>query len=109
MSNKKALFITPRLAIQKGDFLGSVDPYWPVEAATFAAMLREKGWEVSVLDLFGSAPERLTSDQAVFWQGLPLEEALKQKNVLTSECDAVFVYALSSMSHQELLAIVRIL
>ena len=34
--------ISPRLVIQKEDFLGSGVPYWPIELATFAAFLREK-------------------------------------------------------------------
>lgn len=109
MIDKSALIVTPRLAIQKGDFLGSGVPYWPIEAAILAAQMRESGWDVTVLDLFGSAPQRLARDGGVYWQGRPLEVALKDRSIHPVEFSVTWVYALSSMSHQELLKIVRTL
>lgn len=109
MTDKKVLIITPRLAIQKGDFLGSGVPYWPVEAAILAAFLRNNRWSPTVLDLFGMAPNRLTPAEGVYWQGVPLEEALKSRAVKSEDVAMTWVYALSSMSHQELLRIVRTL
>ncbi len=106
-STKQALIVTPRLAIQKGDFLGSGVPYWPLEAATLAALLRQSQWDVHVLDLFGMAPQRLTKDRDVYWQGMPLEEALSERQVRVNQYDVVWVYALSSMSHQDVLTILR--
>lgn len=81
-------------------------PYWPLEAATFAALLREKGWDVEALDLFGLSPGQLTAEGDVYWQGLPLADALTLQSINVSSFAHVLVYALSSMSHHELLRIV---
>ena len=92
---RRVLFITPRLAVQKGDFLGSGVPYWPLEAAITASLWRKSNWDVSVLDLFGLAPERLTSDNDLYWQGMPLDEALTSASIDPATFDCVLVYALS--------------
>jgi anaerobic magnesium-protoporphyrin IX monomethyl ester cyclase len=98
------LLISPRIAIQKGDFLGSGIPYWPVELATLAAFLREKQHEVCVADLFGSSPCRLEDKGDYYLQGRPFCEALG-KEVLQA-ADAAIIYALSYMSHSEVLDII---
>ena len=104
---KNVLIISPRLAIQKGDFLGSGVPYWPLEAAIFASVWRESYWEVSILDLFGMDPARLTADGSLYWQGMPLQEAVSNRAIRLQDYDWVLVYAISCMSHQELLGIVK--
>jgi anaerobic magnesium-protoporphyrin IX monomethyl ester cyclase len=110
MTNRKhVLFISPRLAIQEGDFLGSGVPYWPLEAATFAALWQESGWTAHALDLFGLAPDRLEKDNNLYWQGLPLSEALAKQKISAEQYDWVFLYAISCMSHQELLRLVTTL
>jgi anaerobic magnesium-protoporphyrin IX monomethyl ester cyclase len=97
--------ISPRLAVQKEDFLGSGVPYWPIELATFASVLREAHETVNVLDLFGSAPHRLTDAGDHFLQGTPIEEEMATPAV--AEAQAFVVYAISYMSHGEILQIVR--
>jgi anaerobic magnesium-protoporphyrin IX monomethyl ester cyclase len=99
--------ISPRLAVQKGDFLGSGVPYWPLELATIAAYLRENGEVISVLDLFGSAPSRLSDEGDHYLQGVPLRELFNHTSVRRAELFILF--AISYMSHQELLALVRFL
>ncbi|MEK7382602.1 MAG: radical SAM protein [Elusimicrobiota bacterium] len=97
--------ISPRIALQKGDFLGSGVPYWPIELATLAAFLRDKGEEIGVIDLFGSAPGRLEEQTDCYLQGAPIQEYLDLAPVAAAQ--GFIVYALSYMSHQELLSIVR--
>jgi hypothetical protein len=99
--------VSPRLAVQKGDFLGSGVPYWPVELATFAAHLREAGERVSVIDLFGSRPSRLSDAGDHYLQGEPLTSFLSSESVQQSA--AFVVYAISYMSHHELIDIIRVL
>ena len=41
-----------RLAVQKGDILGSGVPYWPIELVTLATSVLMAGDQVKVLDLF---------------------------------------------------------
>lgn len=99
--------ISPRLAVQKGDFLGSGVPYWPMELAIVASFLRDRGDVISVFDLFGSAPDRLEESSDHYLQGQPLSEALQPASMPSA--DVFLVYAISSMSHREVLQIVETL
>ena len=54
-----ATLISPRLVVQKNDFLGSGIPYWPVELAILASRIRDKGLDISFIDMFGSGPLNL--------------------------------------------------
>jgi hypothetical protein len=99
--------INPRLAIQKFDFLGSGVPYWPVELATLAAFLRARGDTVSVVDLFGADPGRLTDNGDHWLQGEPLDGYADRPAV--READAFILFAISYMSHHELMAIAKFL
>lgn len=92
------------MAIQKGDFLGSGVPYWPVELATLAAYARLQGDAVFLIDLFGINPSRLTDMDDHYLQGESVEKYLENCDVRSSE--AFVLYAISYMSHGELLAIV---
>lgn len=100
----KLTLISPRLAIQKGDFLGSGVPYWPIELATLAAYARDQGDEVSLIDLFGNAPQQLSDAGDHYLQGESIDGYL-DKHILR-QVGAFIVYAISYMSHQELLSIV---
>lgn len=100
----RVTLISPRLALQKKDFLGSGIPYWPVELATFASVLREAGDVVSVLDLFGSAPRRLADAGDHYLQGTAIEE--HASGVAVTEAEVFIVFAISYMSHGEILNII---
>lgn len=99
--------ISPRLALQKNDWLGSGVPYWPLELAVFAAALRARGDHVSVLDLFGRDVTRLTDAGTHLWQGAPIDDFLTSPAV--TEADAIIVYAISFMSQQEIHSILTAL
>ncbi len=99
------LLISPRIAVQKSDFLGSGVPYWPMELAVFAAFLRDRGDEVTVFDLFGSSPGCLEDRGDHYLQGQALRARLAEPAVAAA--DAVVLYALSYMSHGELLGSCR--
>jgi anaerobic magnesium-protoporphyrin IX monomethyl ester cyclase len=99
--------ISPRLAIQKGDFLGSGVPYWPIELATLAAFLKNRGDKVSVVDLFGSNPRNLEDRSDHYLQGVNVCSILNRPEISNSEC--FILYAISYMSHLELLGIARTL
>lgn len=100
----KLTLISPRLAIQKGDFLGSGVPYWPIELATLAAYAREQGDDVSLVDLFGNNPRRLSDEGDYYLQGESIEDYLDRE--VLRQAEAFILYAISYMSHQELLSIV---
>lgn len=101
----KITLISPRLAIQKGDFLGSGVPYWPIELATLAAYARQHDDAVSLIDLFGNNPNKLSDGGDCYLQGDNIEKYLDMDFVRQSQ--AFIVFAISYMSHLELLAIVN--
>ncbi|MDI6751269.1 MAG: radical SAM protein [bacterium] len=95
--------VSPRIAVQKGDFLGSGIPYWPIEMAVLAAFLKLRGEKVSVIDLFGSSPTTLEERDDYYLQGRPFQHFIRTQEVV--DADIVIVYALSYMSHKEILSI----
>jgi len=99
--------ISPRLALQKADFLGSGVPYWPVELATLASFLRDRGEQVSLIDLFGNNPRQLDDCGDHYRQGERIEQYASSPAL--AHADAFILYAISYMSHQELLGILRFL
>jgi MoaA/NifB/PqqE/SkfB family radical SAM enzyme len=101
----KFTLISPRIAVQKNDFLGSGVPYWPIELATFASFLKQQKYSVKILDLFGESPESLEDMGDYYLQGKHINNFLLDQEVAAS--DVFVLYALSYMSHQEVLAISR--
>lgn len=100
----RVLLVSPRLAIQKGDFLGSGVPYWPVELAVLAEQLRSTGRTVGVIDLFGSGTGRFTERGDHYMQGVPIEDFADDGRV--ADAEIVVIYAISYMSHAEVLGLV---
>lgn len=96
--------ISPRLAVQKRDFLGSGVPYWPLELAIFAAFLKDSGRAARVFDLFGTAPASFEDKGDHYLQGRAFRD-LPEKD-WTGE-DVFIVFALSVMSHGDVLDIVK--
>ncbi len=101
----KLTLISPRIAIQKGDFLGSGVPYWPLELATLAAFAQGQGDEIAFLDLFGNNIERFEDVGDYYLQGNPISHYIHTSDV--REAHGFILYAISYMSHQELLSMVR--
>ncbi|RME59783.1 MAG: hypothetical protein D6780_04585, partial [Candidatus Dadabacteria bacterium] len=99
----EALLISPRLTFQKGDFLGSGVPYWPVELAVTASFLQNRGYKVKVADLFGEDPKNLEERRDHFLQGVSFSSWFKKQQDLTP--DVIIIFAISYMSHQEILDI----
>ena len=97
--------ISPRLALQKGDFLGSGVPYWPLELATLASYAREAGDTVAFVDQFGADPSRLENAGDHYLQGVPIDAPEWSGHLGPS--DAFILYAISYMSHVELLVTIR--
>ena len=94
--------ISPRLALQKGDFLGSGVPYWPLELATLAAYARQTGDTVTLIDQFGADPSRLSDAGDHYLQGEPIDASIWRERLAESE--AFMLFAISYMSHGELLS-----
>ena len=101
----KITLISPRIAIQKNDFLGSGVPYWPIELVTFASFI-EKNNEVSLIDLFGNNPNQIKAlSDNHYLQGEGIEAYEDKLNL----SDFYFIFAISFMSHHEILNICKFL
>ncbi|MBT8582103.1 radical SAM protein [Polynucleobacter paneuropaeus] len=98
-------FISPRLAFQKGDFLGSGVPYWPLELVTLATYSREKGDKVTVIDQFGEDPTSLSDKGGYYLQGVAINAPNWWDALYHSS--AFILYAISYMSHLELLSTIE--
>lgn len=101
----KLTLISPRLALQKRDFLGSGVPYWPLELATFAAFVRNAGDSIELIDQFGLNPSRLSDEGDHYLQGEPIQNLIWRNYLDKSE--AFVLFAISYMSHSELLTITQ--
>ncbi|MBI2515855.1 MAG: B12-binding domain-containing radical SAM protein [Opitutae bacterium] len=99
------LLISPRIAVQKGDFLGSGIPYWPIELAILAAYLRDCGNQVRVWDSLGAAPACFEQAGDHFMQGRSIDEWIQLANGISA--DAAIIYAMSFMSHEDIRYIIR--
>lgn len=75
----KIVFINLPLVALKGDFLGSGIPSLPVGTPYLAAILREKGYDVSIIDAFGEKPHqtKIYKDKYLL-KGLYLEEIISR-------------------------------
>ena len=99
----RIVLISPRLAVQKRDFLGSGIPYWPLELAITCAFLKDKGESVTVIDLFGSSPTELEDSRDHYLQGMPFSRFVDSSKV--KDAELFILFAISYMSHKELLNI----
>lgn len=95
--------ISPRITLQKKDFLGSGIPYWPIELAVMAAEL-EQFSKIQVIDMFGQNPKALEEFPEFFAQGIPISTMLDQ---IKSAPDVFIVFAISYMSHSECLRVIQ--
>lgn len=99
----KICLISPRIAIQKNDFLGSGIPYWPTELAIFATKIREND-DIQLIDMFGEAATNLEDAKDYFLQGISIDTLIKK---IDPDSDIFIIFAISYMSHQEILRITR--
>ncbi len=100
----KYCLISPRLAIQKGDLIGSGIPYWPTELAILASQIRLSD-ELQFIDMFGLNPSTIQVKENYYLQGIPHESLIK---ILEPDIEVVIIFAISYMSHLEVLDIVSL-
>ena len=99
------LFISPRLAVQKGDILGSGVPYWPIELVTLATSVLMAGDQVKVLDLFSEGINIFEESYDYYLQGSSIKSSLKNNLINLDEFNLIIIFAISYMSHREINAI----
>ena len=87
--NKNICLISPRIAVQKNDFLGSGIPYWPIELAITAEFLREKKNNINVIDLFGTNPSIIEEKNDHYMQGISIKNLKMQTKI--DFCNFIYV------------------
>ena len=102
-----ANLISPRLVVQKNDFLGSGIPYWPVELAILASRIRDKGLDISFIDMFGSAPSKFENFGKYYLQGNPINFIGFEDQL--GSADLFIIFAIHYSSHNEILQIAKFL
>ncbi|MFH1780348.1 MAG: radical SAM protein [Candidatus Micrarchaeota archaeon] len=104
----KVAVVSPPLLSHNQDFFSSGIPYFPIGAAYLASTLREKGFEVSVVDAFGEAFNKIRDyKKKALIQGLKPEEVVKK---IPSDVDWICFYAPLVTSHPlnlELIPVVK--
>jgi radical SAM superfamily enzyme YgiQ (UPF0313 family) len=95
--------ISPRITLQKNDFLGSGIPYWPIELAVIAAELQEFA-QIQVIDMFGEDPRELEEFAEFFAQGISISSMI---NRIEESPDIFVVFAISYMSHSESIRVIQ--
>ncbi len=103
----RVVLISPRLVVQKNDFLGSGIPYWPTELAILASRLRNLGYSVSFVDLFGSAPSNFQFYGKYYLQGYPIYHQRFSKTL--ESADVFILFAMHYSCHPEILRILAFL
>jgi len=103
----RVALVNPPLVTQKSDFFSSGIPYFPIGMAYLASTLREKGFDVNVIDRFGLAPRRVTDFKDKFIvQGISEDDALLR---IPSDTQLVCLYAALVTSHSLNLSLLRTL
>lgn len=101
----KFTLINPQLVSQKTDLFSSGIPYFPIELAYLAAVLKKAGHEVNIIDAFGESP--LTFHEMgkdFFTQGISEDDVLKKIN---TDADAVIIYASLVTTHSINIALAK--
>lgn len=76
----------------------------PIGLATFAAVLKREGYQTTVIDAFGEAPNKITPQGSFFYRGLTAEEVAEKIDPAVS---ALFLYAFNVTYHEATLHILR--
>ncbi len=97
--------VNPQLVSQKTDIFSSGIPYFPIELAYVASVLKKAGHEVNVIDAFGENPFKFGDfGKGFFFQGITnLEVAAK----LDASADATIIYASLVSAHSIVLALCK--
>ncbi|MBW2992606.1 B12-binding domain-containing radical SAM protein [Candidatus Woesearchaeota archaeon] len=92
----KVTLINPNIVTQKGDFSGTGIPFMPITLAYLASYLRNKGYQISVIDAFGEDPKKIIKDKDFFVQGLDKEEVVSR---IPQDSGAVILYTSQVITH----------
>ncbi|PIZ52008.1 radical SAM protein [Candidatus Woesearchaeota archaeon CG_4_10_14_0_2_um_filter_33_13] len=90
--------------MQKGDFSGSGIPYMPITMAYAASYLKEKGYDIKVIDSFGNNPVQIISKNNFYYQGQTPEQIV---NLVYDDTEAILIFAERLVAHSSLVEIIK--
>ena len=99
------VLINPNIVTQKNDIASSGIPYWPITLAYAAADLRQKGFRVSVIDMFGEKPKSIRTWENFYVQGLTPDEVLAKLRKI--KFSTIITYAGMVHNHEAHLDLIR--
>ena len=99
------VLINPNIVSQKNDITSSGIPYWPITLAYTAAVLRQKGFRVSVIDMFGEKPKSIRTWENFYVQGLTPDEVLAKLRKI--KFSTIITYAGMVHNHEAHLDLIR--
>lgn len=100
------VLINPNLVFQRSDPYTTGIVYMPIGLAYFAAALRAAGYSITVIDAFAENPEKIRREGTLRLIGLDESEVLAR---VSSDAEAVFLYAINLTNHISAVRIVRAL
>ncbi|MBN2251415.1 MAG: B12-binding domain-containing radical SAM protein [Candidatus Altiarchaeota archaeon] len=102
----KITIISPNILTQKGDLFGSGIPYMPVMLSYLAGYLRSRGFDVDIIDAFGTSPLKITDTGKFLVHGLSAKEVAAR---VPDDCSAVCIYAESVVTHSIILDMISLI
>ena len=99
------VLINPNIVTQKNDIASSGIPYWPITLAYAAADLRQKGFRVSVIDMFGEKPKSIRTWENFYVQGLTPDEVLAKLRKI--KFSTIITYAGMVHNHEAHIDLIR--
>ena len=95
--------VSPNLMVRRADRFTTGIIYMPISLAYAAAVLRDAGHDLEVVDAFAASPQRSRIDGDYAVMGLSVEAVCRR----IGDADLVVVFANQLINHQSLAAIVR--
>lgn len=100
----KVTLISANIVTQKGDFFGTGIPYFPLVIAYTAAYLKEKGYQINLIDAFGEDPFRVEEEGNKFIQGLTPSQVVSR---IEKDTALICLDAERVVAHGSLIKIIR--
>ncbi len=100
----KVTLISANIVAQKGDFFGTGIPYFPLVIAYTAAYLREKGYQINLIDVFGEDPFQVQEEGNKFIQGLTPDEVVAR---IEKDTLLLCISAERVVAHDSIIKIIR--
>nr|HPG31426.1 radical SAM protein [bacterium] len=98
--------INPNLVFQQNDPFTTGIVYMPIGLAYSAAILKQSGFQIRVIDAFGENPKQLSNSGKFSFLGLKPQELLDR---ISDNSKIIYVYAINLLNHISTISIIKII